>query len=125
MAIPIAQMPIGNGATAINVTRSSWDNTCRLSEVTTSGNVNGTRYAPVVRDPSWTAEAPIDDAGFIEVALGNTGSTVSSLRLYETVTKYDAIANTTIERITKSTDSTGDVPRMSISGRGGDITVNN
>lgn len=125
MAIPSAQQPVYNGPTQIDVTRHTIHNAARLAEVTTSANGGGTLYAHVIRDPSWTIETPIDDAGFIEDVLDNTGNVIDELQLQHTSGTGDLLESTTVESITKVVDSTSDVPRVSISGRGGVITSNN
>ncbi len=129
MAIPTAQKSIYVGTSAIVVSRwaGNWGN--RLAEVTTSGNTGGTAYAPVINDPQWTAEFPQDDTNYPE-ALGFTPGLVIAKMFFDSgalataAQRADKILNTTIESVDKTTDSSGDVPRIVVRGKGGAITYN-
>jgi hypothetical protein len=121
MAIPAAQQPVLVGALVVDVTNWQGNWTSRLTEVSTSGTT-GTRYAPVRVDPQWTASFPIDTAGYPE-ALGFTpGAVLAQIAFKYSADKCDIVTVTTIETVQKSSDNNQDVPRVVVTGKGGDIT---
>lgn len=121
MAVSAAQQPVYVGAAVVDVSnwQGNWQH--RLSEVSTSGT-SGTRYAPVRIDPSWTASFPIDSAGYPEALGFTSGAVLSAIAFKYSADKCDIVANTTIESVQKSSDNNNDVPRVVVSGKGGDIT---
>jgi len=129
MAQPTAQKSVYVGTGEITVSRWSgnWEN--RLAETTTSGSGGGTRMAPTVTHPQWTAEFPQDDANYPE-ALGFTPGLVISTMYFDSGAKSggnqraDKIVSTTIRSVEKATDSTSDVPRIVVRGEGGTLSYN-
>lgn len=122
MSIPSAQHPIYRDALRVDLTRWSgtWQN--RLAEVTTSANT-GTRYANVAEDNQWRFEMPMDDPQYPEV-LGFTRGTIISAIYFEHSSLSDKLVQTTVESCEKVVDSTSDVPRVVVTGRGGNLYPN-
>lgn len=122
MAIPSAQQPIYNGAARVDVTRWQGNWGMRTAEVTTSANV-GTAYAPVIIDPSWSFDMPQDDPSFPQV-LGFTPGLILASVYFKHSSKADKVTNTIVEAVEMSSDSTADVPRVTVRGKGGSLTYN-
>lgn len=122
MPIPSAQQPVYMGAVVVDVTRWSGNWSGRLAEVTNSGST-GTRYAPVIPDPSWQVDLPLDDPNFPEV-IGWYFGQIIPVMYFKHSSKADKLTNTTIESVEKSADATADVPRVTVRGKGGTLTYN-
>lgn len=83
----------------------------------------GTRYAFVREDNSWTISAPIDSdlAGFL---LGMTpGQVITEIKFGWDDGLYDTLVDTTVMSVPKRVDNNSDVPRITVSGHGGDLTL--
>jgi hypothetical protein len=109
------------GATRYDIGKWTLNKDPRLVEVTTSATT-GTRYIPVITDPSGTVELPwpSDNApetqGFSEGAIVNMG-----LKLGNTTKTY-ALTATAIGPIEIEDDNSKDAVRARFSFKGGDIT---
>ena len=126
MAIPGSQGGhIYNGATAIYVSQHTTNWMGRGTEVTVSNN-GFAMFAPTIIEASWSAEFPLDDPNFPEV-IGLVPNTVAANPFYfkhGNSTKADKLVDTYIESVQKVKSATGDVVRVSVSGKGGTLTVN-
>lgn len=122
MAIPAAQQPVYIGTVVADITRWSGNWSNRLAEVSTSATT-GTRYANVRPDPQWSLDLPLDDPNYPEV-IGWTAGLVITTMFFKHSSKADRLCSTTVEAVNKSADNNNDVPRVQVSGRGGDISYN-
>lgn len=109
----------------ITIPTGRWSGNWRVrpAEVTQSNSGGGTRYKPVVQDPSWTCEFARDDDFFME-ALGLTKGTEISALYFKlgAANQYDLLENTLVVEVSKVCDNAGDVVRISVSGQGGVVT---
>jgi len=134
MAIPQAQQPIAVIDTVFHVTRHSTNWIMRKGEVTTSaagaarvgfpGEVGGTSYAPVTRDPQWRVEFPHDDASFVEALGLEEGNIIAQMWFFHATTKADRLCLTFVDGVEKMRDSANDVVRVVVTGSGGRLTKN-
>ena len=126
MATPSAlqSITIGTGGGKVSVAVTTWTGNWqyRLAE-TSTGATTGTRYAGVRPDPQWTATFPLDDPNFPEVMGWDPGSVIGQVAFLHS-SKCDIVTNTTVESVQKSIDTNNDVPRIVVTGKGGDIAYN-
>ncbi len=106
----------------VSMWTGNWAN--RLAEVTNSGFA-GSQYAPTLPDPSWSISLPRDDTAYPE-ALGITPGAFLANVWFKlgADSKYDKVSATTVEAVQKECNSAGDVVRITITGKGGSLTLN-
>jgi len=110
------------------VPNGSWNGNWRtiLANVTQSDCGGATKYFPTNHDPSWTISLCRDDTAYPE-AVGLTTGTVIAAIFFRlgSATKADKIVNTTVESVDPVVDTaTGEVVRVTITGKGGLVTFN-
>lgn len=103
----------------------------RVQEVTRSYHSDGTRYTAITCDPIWTLDLPFDKAeileqnGFdkgtlIEFALFRIGESDGDDPATSTDLYYE-VDETIVETFGLVSDANGDIVRIRITGRGGDV----
>jgi len=122
MAVQTAQKPIFVGVNRLDVSSYEANWKIRDTDVSTSATA-GTRYAPVRGDYEATIRLPLDSANAPEAAGLELGSIIPEI-YFETYDGFaDLLENCLVTSMPKTVNSENDVPRIVISVKGGDLTV--
>lgn len=102
----------------INISRYEVSPRTRVAEVTVTGSGNGTTGAPVRNHPSWSFDAPLDDAGVVGMAF-SAGQLISVINFVIGGGGGVTITNTVVTDIQVVSDTVNDVPRIRVTGEYG------
>lgn len=112
------------GAVTLHVAKWEGNFGARLVENTNSNTSGATSYDKVVDDASWTIEIPLDDTNLPDTDAGLTGGTKVTIKFYLGAgAKFYQLTNTTVEEIRPSNDNAQDIVRVTVTGKGGAITL--
>lgn len=112
-------------ATAVPVERWSANWRVRDAEVTQSDSGGSTLYFAVVEDNEWEWSAARDDTNFPEAVGMSPGTIIATIffKLGAGATG-DKLTNTLVTEVAPVIDNKGDVVRVTVRGKGGNVTAN-
>lgn len=87
-----------------------------------NASADGTRYAHIQGDVSWTCDLPLDDTTFPAASGLRRGDVVFVWFKYGQADVYDRLQQTTVMSVMRETNSAGEVVRLSVMGAGGTLT---
>lgn len=110
------------GAATLHCTMTRLPKGARLAETTDSGT-SSSRYKMVVKDHRWAASVCWDDTNIPDTDFGLVeGAEVTLIFMMGTTGKTNILTGTTVETCEDIMNSSGDVIRTELSGKGGVLT---
>jgi len=110
------------GVTTLHCRMTRMRKAARLAETTHSGTSSSV-YQQVVKDHSWSASIVWDDTNLPDTDFGLTeGAQVTLIFNIGGSGKTETLTGTTVESLEDIMDSTGDIIRTEITGKGGVLT---
>lgn len=111
-------------ATALAVERWSANWRVRDAEVTQSDSGGSTLYMSVCEDNDWEYSCARDDTTFPETAGFAPGTIIATLFFkLGAGAKADKLVNTLVTDVSPVVDNKGDVVRVTVRGKGGNVTA--
>ena len=123
MAQPAAQQPVTFGL--IRVDPSSWEGNWKIIDANVSTSATeGTRYAKVRGDHELTIKLPMGDPDALTLAGLQLGDVVAAIYCQHGAATADLLEYALCTSMPVTCDNTTDVPRITATFKGGDLTRN-